>query len=187
MPSAPRPVPASPFPRRAFLRSGGMGFGSLALAGLLAREGAAASLPTHFAPRAKRVIHVFLNGGMSQVDTFDPKPELQARGGQMLPFDNLQTERKTGVALPSPFAFTRHGESGIPISEIFPCLARHADDLAVIRSMHVELPNHEMSLMLMNTGHMRQVRPSFGSWLTWGMGQENDDLPGFIALVPGGM
>ncbi len=187
MPSAPPPVPASPFPRRAFLRSGGMGFGSLALAGLLAREGAAASLPTHFAPRAKRVIHVFLNGGMSQVDTFDPKPELQARGGQMLPFDNLQTERKTGVALPSPFAFTRHGESGIPISEIFPCLARHADDLAVIRSMHVELPNHEMSLMLMNTGHMRQVRPSFGSWLTWGMGQENDDLPGFIALVPGGM
>ena len=174
-------------PRRDFLRGSGMGFGSLALAGMLAPEGSAASLPTHFPPRAKRVIHVFLNGGMSQVDTFDPKPELQARGGQMLPFDNLQTERKTGVALPSPFAFARHGQSGIPISEIFPHLARHADDLAVIRSMHVELPNHEMSLMLMNTGHMRQVRPSFGSWLTWGMGQENDDLPGFIALVPGGM
>ena len=173
--------------RRDFLRSSGMGFGSLALAGLLGRESAGTALATHHAPRAKRVIHVFLNGGMSQVDTFDPKPELQARGGQMLPFDNLQTERKTGVALPSPFQFQRHGQSGIPIAEIFPNLARHADRLAVIRSMHVELPNHEMSLMLMNTGHMRQVRPSFGSWLTWGMGQENDNLPGFIALVPGGM
>jgi len=173
--------------RRAFLRSGGMGFGSLALAGMLGRDGAGSPLATHFPARAKRVIHVFLNGGMSQVDTFDPKPELQARGGQRLPYDNLQTERKTGVALPSPFTFARHGQSGIPISEIFPNLARHADELAVIRSMHVELPNHEMSLMLMNTGHMRQVRPSFGSWLTWGMGQENDNLPGFIALVPGGM
>ena len=174
-------------PRREFLRTSGMGFGSLARAGLLARDGGAAPQPTHFPARAKRVIHVFLNGGMSQVDTFDPKPELQARGGQMLPFDNLQTERRTGVALPSPFAFRRHGASGIPISELFPHLARHADELAVIRSMHAELPSHEMSLMLMNTGHMRQVRPSFGSWLTWGMGQENDNLPGFIALVPGGM
>jgi hypothetical protein len=173
--------------RRDFLRTSGMGFGAVALAGLLGREGSTAPLPSHFPARAKRVIHVFLNGGMSQVDTFDPKPELQARGGQRLPYDNLQTERKTGVALPSPFTFTRHGESGIPISDLFPHLARHADDLAVIRSMHVELPNHEMSLMLMNTGHMRQVRPSFGSWLTWGLGQENDNLPGFIALVPGGM
>jgi len=174
-------------PRRHFLRSSGMGIGSLALANLLAQEGSGSALATHFPAKAKRVIHVFLNGGMSQVDTFDPKPELQARGGQMLPFDNLQTERKTGFALPSPFTFARHGQSGIPISNLFPNLARMADELAVIRSMHVELPNHEMSLMLMNTGHMRQVRPSFGSWLSWGMGQENDNLPGFIALVPGGM
>ena len=152
-----------PVTRRDFLASSGMGFGSLALAGLLARDGSGTPLPTHFPAKAKRVIHVFMNGGMSQVDTFDPKPELQARGGQRLPYENLQTERKTGVALPSPFSFARHGQSGIPISEIFPNLARHADDLAVIRSMHVELPNHEMSLMLMNTGHMRQVRPSFGS------------------------
>ena len=174
-------------PRRHFLRASGMGIGSLALANLLAQEGSGSTLATHFPAKAKRVIHVFLNGGMSQVDTFDPKPELQARGGQMLPFDNLQTERKTGFALPSPFTFARHGQSGIPISNLFPNLARMADELAVIRSMHVELPNHEMSLMLMNTGHMRQVRPSFGSWLSWGMGQENDNLPGFIALVPGGM
>ncbi len=164
-----------------------MGFGTLALASLLSRDADAVATPSHFPARAKRVIHVMLNGGMSQVDTFDPKPELQARGGQMLPFENLQTERKTGVALPSPFRFARHGDSGIPVSEIFPNLARCVDDMAVIRSMHVELPNHEMSLMLLNTGDMRQVRPSFGSWLTWGMGQENDNLPGFISLVPGGM
>ena len=124
---------------------------------------------------------------MSQVDTLDPKPELTKRAGLMLPFQNLQTERKTGVALPSPFQFKRHGESGIPISDIFPHLSKCADDLAVIRSMHVELPNHEMSLMLMNTGHQRQVRPSFGSWLTWGMGTQNQNLPGFVALCPGGL
>jgi hypothetical protein len=105
----------------------------------------------------------------------------------MLPFDNLQTERKTGVALPSPFEFAQHGESGIPISDLFPSVAKCADDLAVIRSMHVELPSHEMSLMLMNTGDMRLVRPSVGSWLTWGMGSENQNLPGFVALCPGGL
>ena len=122
---------------------------------------------------------------MSQVDTFDPKPELTKRGGQMLPFDNLQTERKTGVALPSPFTFQQYGESGIPVSDLFPHLSKCVDDMAVIRSMYAELPNHEMSLMLMNTGDQRLVRPSFGSWLTWGMGSENQNLPGFVALCPG--
>ncbi|MCA9159113.1 MAG: DUF1501 domain-containing protein, partial [Planctomycetales bacterium] len=126
-------------------------------------------------------------GGMSQVDTFDPKPELTRLAGQMLPFDNLQTERKTGVALPSPFKFAQHGECGMPISELFPRVAECADDLAVIRSMYAELPSHEMMLMLMNTGHSRLVRPSFGSWLTWGMGTENQNLPGFVALCPGGL
>ncbi len=173
--------------RRAFLKRSGLGFGTLALADLLCRDGLAAGTSLHFPCKAKHVIHVFLNGGMSQVDTFDPKPELTKRAGQMLPFQNLQTERKTGVALPSPFTFKQHGESGIPISDIFPYLSKCADDMAVIRSMHVELPNHEMSLMLMNTGHQRQVRPSFGSWLTWGMGTENENLPGFVALCPGGL
>ena len=172
--------------RRQFLGRCGMGVGSLALADLLmASEGAAAR--THFAPRAEHVIHVFLNGGMSQVDTFDPKPELSRRGGQMLPFDNLQTERKTGVALPSPFTFAQHGESGIPISDLFPHLSKCADELVVIRSMYAELPSHEMMLLLMNTGHSRLVRPSFGSWLTWGMGSDNQNLPGFIVLCPGGL
>lgn len=172
--------------RRFFQRTlgAGMGMGALALPSLMPASRAAGA---HFAGRAQRVIHVFLNGGMSQVDTFDPKPELTKRAGQMLPFDNLQTERRTGVALPSPFKFQRHGESGIAISDLFPNLSRCADDLAVVRSMHAELPNHEMSLMLMNSGSQRQVRPSFGSWLTWGMGSDNENLPGFVALCPGGM
>lgn len=173
--------------RRAFLRRSGMGMGALGLAGLLQAETESKRPGIHFPPKAEHVIHIFLNGGMSQVDTFDPKPELTKRGGQMLPFDNLQTERKTGVALPSPFEFSQHGESGIPISDLFPSVAKCADDLAVIRSMHVELPSHEMSLMLMNTGDMRLVRPSVGSWLTWGMGSENQNLPGFVALCPGGL
>lgn len=173
--------------RRAFLKKSGMGIGSLALADLVHRETRADGSATHFPGKAKHVIHVFLNGGMSQVDTFDPKPELTKRGGQMLPFSNLQTERRTGVALPSPFRFEKHGESGIPVSEIFPHLSKCVDELAVVRSMYAELPNHEMSLMLMNTGDQRLVRPSFGSWLTWGMGSENQNLPGFIALCPGGL
>ncbi|MCE3019037.1 MAG: DUF1501 domain-containing protein [Pirellula sp.] len=173
--------------RRAFLQRSGMGMGALGLAGLLQAETESKGPGIHFPPKAEHVIHIFLNGGMSQVDTFDPKPELTKRGGQMLPFDNLQTERKTGVALPSPFEFAQHGESGIPISDLFPSVAKCADELAVIRSMHVELPSHEMSLMLMNTGDMRLVRPSVGSWLTWGMGSENQNLPGFVALCPGGL
>ncbi|MBD3675835.1 MAG: DUF1501 domain-containing protein [Planctomycetaceae bacterium] len=176
-----------PMQRRDFLKKSGMGFGSLALAGLMREVSCGETGATHFPGKAKHVIHVFLNGGMSQVDTFDPKPELTKRGGQMLPYDNLQTERKTGVALPSPFKFEKHGESGIPVSDLFPHLSQHVDDMAVIRSMYAELPNHEMSLMLMNTGDQRLVRPSFGSWLTWGMGSENQNLPGFIALCPGGL
>ncbi|MFM1802608.1 MAG: hypothetical protein RJA81_1960, partial [Planctomycetota bacterium] len=173
--------------RRLFFAKTGMGFGSLALAGLLGKEARAADHATHFPARAKNVIHVFLNGGMSQVDTFDPKPELARRSGQMLPFENLQTERKTGVALPSPFQFRQHGQSGIPVSDLFPHLSKCVDDMAVVRSMHAELPNHEMTLMLMNTGDQRLVRPSFGSWLTWGMGSENENLPGFVVLCPGGL
>jgi hypothetical protein len=130
---------------------------------------------------------VFLNGGVSQVDTFDPKPELTRRAGQILPFENLKTERKTGVALPSPFAFEQHGQSGIPVSDLFPKLAKCVDEMTVIRSMYAQLPSHELSLMLMNTGDQRLVRPSLGSWLTWGMGTINENLPAFVALCPGGL
>ena len=173
--------------RREFLRRGGAGFGQLALAGLLCRPGWARVRPPHSSGRAKQVIHVFLNGGMSQVDTFDPKPELAKRAGQMLPFANLQTERRTGAALPSPFKFARHGQCGTPVSDLFPHLAKCVDEMAVVRSMYAELPNHEMSLMLMNCGDQRQVRPSVGSWLTYGLGSENANLPGFIAMCPGGL
>ena len=193
--------------RRHWMRRCGMGFGGLALSGMLASEKRilaqseseplapsanqteipSGALPLHFPARAKHVIHVFLNGGVSQVDTFDPKPELTRRAGQILPFENLKTERKTGVALPSPFAFEQHGQSGIPVSDLFPKLAKCVDEMTVIRSMYAQLPSHELSLMLMNTGDQRLVRPSLGSWLTWGMGTINENLPAFVALCPGGL
>lgn len=177
--------------RRNWIRRCGMGMGGLAFADLFSSTAQAqdvpGAVPLHFPGKAKHIIHVFLNGGVSQVDTFDPKPELTRRAGQMLPFDNLQTERRTGVALPSPFKFTQHGESGIPVSDLFPHLSKCVDEMTVIRSMYAELPSHEMSLMLMNTGDQRLVRPSLGSWLTWGMGAINENLPAFVALCPGGM
>ena len=170
--------------RRRFLYRSGLGIGSLALARLFNNT---AHGGIHTPGTAKSVIHVFLNGGMSQVDTFDPKPELTKWGGKELPYENLLTERKTGVALPSPFEFEKHGQSGIPISDLFPHLSKCADKMAVIRSMYAELPSHELSLMLMNTGDQRLVRPSLGSWLNWGMGSENENLPGFVALCPSGL
>ncbi len=172
------------FPRRRFLRRSGLGIGSLALAQMMVGESTGG---IHAASKAKSVIHVFLNGGMSQVDTFDPKPELTRRDGQELPYQNLLTERRTGVALASPFKFKRHGQSGIPVSDLFPHLSRHVDKMAVIRSMHAELPSHELSLMLLNSGDQRLVRPSLGSWLNWGVGSENRNLPGFVVLCPGGL
>jgi hypothetical protein len=177
-----------------------MGFASLGLAGLLAAEGmltseakGATSSTTPLAPRmphfpakAKRVIHLFMNGGPSHVDTFDPKPALAKYAGKQLPSGNLRTERKTGAAYPSPFKFQKYGQSGIEVSEIFSHTAECIDDIAVIRSMHADVPNHEPSLMLMNCGEGRQLRPSVGSWVTYGLGSENQNLPGFIAMCPGG-
>jgi hypothetical protein len=141
--------------------------------------------PSHFPGKAKHVIHLFMNGGPSQVDTFDPKPELQQRGGEKLGTGNLKTERPTGALFPSPFRFAKYGESGIEVSEIFSHVAQHVDDMAVIRSMHANVPNHEPSLLLMNCGEARLIRPSFGSWATYGLGTENQNLPAFIAMCPG--
>jgi hypothetical protein len=140
----------------------------------------------HFTGRAKRVIHLFMNGGPSHVDTFDPKPSLEKYAGKLLPTENLRTERKTGAAFPSPFKFRKHGQSGIEISELFPHVAESADELCVIRSMHADVPNHEPSLLLMNCGEARQIRPSLGSWVTYGLGSDNQNLPGFISMCPGG-
>jgi hypothetical protein len=139
-----------------------------------------------FAPRAKRVIHFFLNGGPSHVDTFDYKPMLARYDGKPLPVENLKTERKTGAAMPSPYEFKRYGKSGLEISSLFERTAQHADDLCVIRSMKAQVPNHEPSLMLMNCGDAQMARPSVGSWVTYGLGTENQNLPGFVAMCPGG-
>ena len=136
--------------------------------------------------KAKRVIHLFMNGGPSQVDTFDPKPALAKYDGQPLPGPNLATERKTGAALASPFAFKKYGQSGIEVSDLFAKTAESIDDMCVIRSMYADVPNHEPSLMLMNCGEARLPRPSMGSWVTYGLGSENQNMPGFISMCPRG-
>lgn len=193
-----RPRLPAVFSRRELLQRSGLGLGALGLAGLLSDEGQlAAATPgatspmapraPHFPARAKHVIHIFCNGGPSHVDTFDPKPALARYAGKSLPIENLKTERKTGAAFPSPFRFRRYGESGIEVSELFAHTAESIDDIAVIRSMHADVPNHEPSLMLMNCGEGRLIRPSVGSWVTYGLGSENQNLPGFIAMCPGGL
>lgn len=182
-----------PSTRREFLQRSGIGLGSLALAGVLADDRLLAdSHPNpmhpkqpHFAPRAKAVIHLFMNGGPSQVDTFDPKPALDKYHGKPLPMQ-LRTERETGAAYRSPFEFRKYGESGIEVSELFSHVGEMIDDVCVIRSMHANVPNHEPSLMLMNCGDAQFVRPAVGSWITYGLGSENQNLPGFIAMCPGG-
>src|SRR5262249_30386289 len=154
--------------RRDLLRRCGMGLGLLGLAGLaglLDEEARAANTlaprKPHFPGKAKRVVHLFMNGGPSQVDTFDPKPLLTKYHGKPLPSANLRTERKTAGAMSSPFKFRKYGQSGLEVSELFEKTAsRHADDLCVIRSMHADVPNHEPSLMLMNCGDGRLPRPS---------------------------
>lgn len=171
--------------RRAMLKRLGMGMGAVGLGDLLAGQNMNGT--PHFAPKAKRVIHFFLNGGPSHVDTFDPKPLLTKYDGQPLPGDVLRTERKTGTAFGSPFRFSRYGQSGLEISELFAKTAAHADDIAVIRSMYAQVPNHEPSLMLMNCGDSVQARPSVGSWVLYGLGSENRNLPGFVTMCPGGM
>jgi hypothetical protein len=127
-----------------------------------------------------------MNGGPSHVDTFDPKPLLERFHGKPLTSPNLRTERKTAGALRSPFAFRKYGHSGIEVSELFARTAELIDDLCVIRSVYADVPNHEPSLMLMNCGDGRMPRPSMGAWVTYGLGSENQNLPGFIAMCPGG-
>lgn len=187
--------------RRDMLRRSGVGLGMLGLATILGEDALRDARGSetdasylnplspkqpHFPAKAKHVIHIFCNGGPSQVDTFDPKPALEKFVGKTLPMENLKTERRTGAALPSPFKFQKYGQSGIEVSELFSETARHIDDMAIIRSMRADVPNHEPSLLLMNCGESRLVRPSFGSWLTYGLGTENQNLPGFVAMCPGG-
>jgi hypothetical protein len=173
--------------RRGVLSTMGSGFGLLSLGALLAPEAGAeaGARGPHFAPKAKRVVYLFLNGGPSQVDTFDPKPMLTRHNGKPAPSGNLRTERKTGALLASPFQFHRHGQSGIEVSEIFSGIAAHIDDICIIRSMYTERPNHEPSLFMLNCGHILPGHPSMGAWLNYGLGTENRNLPGFVVLCPG--
>ncbi len=189
----PFPIPPR-LTRREMLARAGTGLGLLGLAGVLADAGRLAAdtaadplapKAPHFPAKAKHVIHIYLNGGPSQVDTFDPKPALKKYEGKRLPQGNLTTERATGAALPSPFRFQKYGQSGIEISELFAKTSAHVDDLCFIRSMHANTPNHEQSMRLMNCGDERLSRPSLGAWLTYGLGTENANLPGFVVLCPG--
>jgi hypothetical protein len=185
------------YSRRELLARCGTGIGTLALAGVL-NDAQAGETPgstnidplapkaPHFAAKAKHVVHLFMNGGPSHVDTFDPKPMLDKYHGKPIPTGNLRTERKTGAAMRSPYKFSPYGESGIEVSELFKKTATHIDDICVIRSMYADVPNHEPSLLLMNCGDGRQPRPSLGSWVTYGLGSENKNLPGFIVMCPGG-
>lgn len=179
-----------PLGRRQMLMRSGTGFGMLGLSSLLASEqppivpplakddsnNPLAPKAPHYQPRAKRVIFLFMNGGPSHVDTFDYKPALKEKEGQPGP---------GGKFMPTPFKFDKFGQSGIEVSELYPHLSRQVDDLCVIRSMHTTTPNHEPGLFMMNSGAQQPIRPSLGSWLTYGLGSENQNLPGYVVLCPG--
>ena len=185
--------------RRQMLCRIGGGFGALGLAAMLAGEGLLAAdapksaadnplapRPPMFKPTAKRVIFLFMNGGPSQVDTFDPKPALEKYKGTRPEGAMLSTDRaKGGGLLPSPFQFSKCGKSGIEVSELYPNVGRVIDEVCVLRSMHTNTPNHEPSLLMMNSGETQPTRPSLGSWLTYGLGSENQNLPGYVVLCPG--
>jgi len=167
--------------RRRMLGRLGAGFGTVAFANLLGSE----STGPHFPSRAKRVIFLFLNGGPSHVDTFDPKPMLQKFHGKPMPTENPKTERKTGNLLGSPFSFRKRGQSGLEVSDLFPRFGGLIDEACVIRSMHTDRPFHDAGFFLMSTGHNLAGRPSMGSWITYGLGIANRNLPGFVVLCPG--
>lgn len=175
----------------------GTGFGTLGLATVLADAGLlradaaqAANGPLapkspHYAPRAKHVIFLFMNGGPSHVDTFDPKPALEKYAGQQPDELTKNAQRGVGKLFPSPFKFGRYGENGVAVSELYPHTAKAIDEICVIRSMYTDIPNHEPALLIMNSGNSQPTRPCLGSWLTYGLGTENQNLPGYVVLCPG--
>jgi uncharacterized protein (DUF1501 family) len=184
--------------RRHFFRDAGLGLGTMALAGLLDREAAAqgdprnpmAPRPAHFAPKARSIIYLFMMGAPSQLDLFDEKPKLREYNGQKIPEEIIKGERFAFIKgvpqlLGSPYAFGRHGDSGATISSLLPHLGTISDDLAFVKSVHTNHFNHAPAQVFMNTGHTIVGRPSMGSWLTYGLGSESSDLPGFVVLVSG--
>lgn len=172
--------------RRDLLSKSGTGFGLIGLANLLAAESPSLAVKApHHPAKAKQVIFLFLNGGPSQVDTFDPKPNLAKYAGQAMPGDYPKAKQENGKLMPSPFAFRRYGQSGLEVSDLFAKTAEHIDDVCVIRSMHCDLPAHPQAILQMNVGRIIPGFPSMGSWVTYGLGSENKNLPGFISLCAG--
>ncbi|MFK8111754.1 MAG: DUF1501 domain-containing protein [Rubripirellula sp.] len=175
--------------RRMLLKSSAIGFGNLAFASLLQSEALAAqplaAREPHFPARAKRIVFLFMKGGPSHVDTFDPKPLLDRDHGKPLPFDLPRvTFAKQTNLLKSPWKFKRYGQSGLPVSDLFPHVAKQIDDLCILRSVHGTNPAHGGALLKMHTGSDQFVRPSLGSWVTYGLGTENENLPAFVTICP---
>src|SRR6202795_1255273 len=184
----------SPITRRDALRRVGNGFGMMAFAGMLGESMLKAGLNSgetglgvarlDYPQGVKRVIFLFMNGGLSTIDAFDPKPMLAKYDGQPMPGGSVATERKTGELMKSPFEFKKHGQCGMDVSELWPHLGEVADDICWIRSVYTEIPNHEPSCLMLNTGANQGGRPSMGAWLHYGVGPENRNLPGFVVLCP---
>jgi hypothetical protein len=173
----------NPLTRREALCRIGNGFGMAAFASTVAKSLSAAS-PIEHPQRVKRVIFLFMNGGCSSIDSFDPKPALEKYDGQPLPGGEIKTERRTGELMKSPFKFKKYGQCGMDVSELWPHLGEVADDICWVRSVYTEIPNHEPSCLMMNTGANQAGRPSMGAWLTYGLGTENQNLPGYVVLCP---
>ena len=184
----------NPLTRREALRRVGNGFGMMAFAGMLNQsllqaevstsEGGILTGKLDYPQRVKRVIFLFMNGGCSTIDCFDPKPALEKYDGQPLPGGDIKTERRTGELMKSPFKFKKYGQCGMDVSELWPSLGEVADDICWIRSVYTEIPNHEPSCLMMNTGANQAGRPSMGAWVTYGLGTENQNLPGYVVLCP---
>ncbi|MEZ6115685.1 MAG: DUF1501 domain-containing protein [Pirellulaceae bacterium] len=174
--------------RRQLLKASACGFGALAMNALCQPQLQASELPNgipHFAPRAKRVIFVFMQGGPSQVDSFDPKPALDQYHGQKVEFHVARTRQRTSETIMRPFwKFQQYGQCGQPVSELFPEIARHVDDLCMIHGMHTEGVAHGPATLFLHTGATNLIRPSVGSWVTYGLGSETQDLPSFITIGP---
>ena len=182
-----------PLTRREALRRVGNGFGMAAFASLLNQSllraevsgsGGIMTGKLDHPQRVKRVIFLFMNGGCSTIDSFDPKPALEKYDGQPLPGGEIKTERRTGELMKSPFKFKKYGQCGMDISELWPHLGEVADDICWVRSVYTEIPNHEPSCLMLNTGANQAGRPSMGAWITYGLGTDNQSLPGYVVLCP---
>jgi hypothetical protein len=171
--------------RRDALCTLGGGLGALALADALQAAPKSSQVGPHFAPRAKRIIHLFMNGGPFQCDLFDPKPDLNRFAGQKPEGADLRTERPTGTLMAVPFKFAKHGESGVEVSDLLPHTAKCIDDICVLRSLYTDNPNHGPALFMMNNGTLTPNRPTLGAWLSYGLGSDNENLPSFVVCCPG--